>query len=89
MLGASRYFAAKFCCFSLLEHRYFSWFCSTGVHGDADLRQNSEVGIRDTEVPVLRVQMDDVAVPMELGTCIVGNVETAPAPKTSGNVTVQ
>ena len=31
-------------------------FCLTGVHGDADLQQNSEVSIRDTVVSVLHVQ---------------------------------
>ena len=35
LLGASRYFAAKFCWFLRLKNRYFAWFCSTGVHGDA------------------------------------------------------
>ena len=33
----------------------FCLVCSIGVHGDADLQQNSEVDIRDTVVPVLCV----------------------------------
>ena len=45
---------------------------------------DSDVSIRDTVIPIAALLIDDVAVPVEFGTCIVGNVdivETAPAPE--------